>query len=141
MAFQGLLAVVFEEEFRIVKTGTEDFFVAVLDVFKGLGAAVTNGQEVRHEGAVFVSDRVVSLMVTHRGDDGRYRELQEFIIDPAIERSRVFDEVVDLFQEVCIVPDMTAELICNGEKAGTNHFAAFILINDDKGLTHGFLVG
>lgn len=141
MAFQGLLAVVFEEEFRIVKTSTKDFFVAVLDVFEGLGAAVTNSQEVRHEGAVFVSDRVVSLMVTHRGDNGRYRELQEFIIDPAIERSRVFDEVVDLFQEVCIVPDMAAEFFCNGEKAGTNHFAAFILINDDKGVTHGLLVG
>lgn len=141
VAFQGLLAVVFEEEFRIVKTGTEDFFVAVLNVFEGFRSAVTNSQEVRHERAVFVSDRVVSLMVTHRGNNGWYRELQEFIIDPAIERSRVFDEVVDLFQEVCIVPDVAAELVCNGEKAGANHFAAFILINDDKGFPHGLLVG
>lgn len=141
MAFQCLLAVVFEEEFRIVETGAEDFFVAVLDVFKGLGAAVSNGQEVRHEGAVFVSDRVISLVVTHRGNDGGNRELQEFIIDPAIERGRVFDEVVDFFQKVCIVPDVAAELVCDGEKAGANHFAAFILIDDDKGVTHGFLVG
>ena len=114
MAFQCLLAVVFEEEFRIVETGAEDFFVAVLDVFKGLGAAVSNGGN---------------------------RELQEFIIDPAIERGRVFDEVVDFFQKVCIVPDVAAELVCDGEKAGANHFAAFILIDDDKGVTHGFLVG
>ena len=39
------------------------------------------------------------------------------------------------------MPDVTAELVCNGEKAGTNHFAAFILIDDDKGFPHGLLVG
>lgn len=35
VAFQGLLAVVFEEEFRIVKTGTEDFSLPCW-TFRGL---------------------------------------------------------------------------------------------------------
>ena len=140
MAFQALLPVVFKEKLSVVKAGAENAFIADLYVMDCLCAAVSDGKEVRHQGAVFISDRIVSLMISHRGNDSRYRKLQEFFIDAAIERCRIFNEVVDFFKKVCIVPDIAAQFFRLGKKALADHVAAFILIDNDRCLAHGFLV-
>ena len=113
VTYQRFLAVVFKEEFRIIETGAEYSFIADLHVMNGFGAAIPDGEEIRHEAAIFVSYRVVTLMIPHRSNDCRYRELQEFIIDTAIQRSGVFDEVIDFFQKIFIVPYMAAQFFGN----------------------------
>ena len=141
MAFQALLAVVFKEEFRIVQASAKHLFIAMLYIFQSLGAAISDSQEIWHQRAIFISDRIVSLVVSHRRNHSRYRKLQEFIIDAAVERSRVFDQVVDFFQEVRIVPYMAAQLLSHLEEAFFDELAAFILVYDDESLSHGVLVG
>ena len=140
VAFQCLLPVVFKEEFRIVQTGAEHLFIAVLYVFQGLGAAVSNGEEIGHEAAVFVSYRIVSLVITHRGNHCRYREFQEFIINFAVERSGIFHQIVDFFQKVCIVPYMAPQFFCGFQKSLFNQVPSFILVHNDEGLSHSFLI-
>ena len=140
MTFQCLLPVVFKEEFRIIQTGPQYLFIAMLHVFQGLGAAVSHSQEIGHEASVFLPYRIVPLMVTHGGNHSRYRQLQEFIINSAVKRRGVFHQVVDFFEKICIVPYMAAQLFCCFQKAFFNHVPSFILVHNNEGLSHGFLI-
>ena len=140
VAFQYFLPVVFKEEFSIVQTGTKHLFIAVLYVFQCFGAAVSDGEEIGHKAAVFVPYRIVSLMVTHGSNHSRYGELQEFIVDSAVERSGILHQVVDFFQKIRIVPYMAAQFFRCFQKTFFNHVPSFVLIYDDEGFSHGFLV-
>ena len=140
MRFEGFLPVVVKEEFRVVQPGAEHALVADLHVFEGFRAAVPHGEEIGHEAAVFGVHRIVALVVAHGGDDGRRGELHEVRVDASVKRRGVFHDVVDFFEEVRIRPDFAAELGRGIEEALPDHFAAFVLIDDDEGAAHGFFI-
>lgn len=140
VAFQRFLPVIFEEELCIVQTGPENSFVADLYIPDGPGSAVPHSEEVRHEGAVFILHRIVSLMISHGRNHCRYGQLQEFFINASVQGGRVFYQIIDFLQQICIVAYLSVKLLRNLQKTIPDQFPSFILVDNDIRLSHVFLI-
>ena len=103
-----MFLIFFKEELGVVETGPKDAFVAVLDRFQVVVVAVADGQEEVHELAFSIAHGEIPLVVLHRRNDGRFRELQIIFIEFTAESRRIFDEVNDFFQEVVVHDDRPA---------------------------------
>ena len=106
-----MLLVFFKEELGVVEAGPEHPFVAVLHRFQMVVVAVANRQEQVHELAVLVAHGEIPLMILHRRDDRRFRQLQVIFVKFAAQGRRIFDEENDFFQQIVVHDDRAAFFI------------------------------
>ena len=140
MAFQRFPAVAVKEEFRVIKTSSENTFISNLYIADRPVSSVPDRQKIRHKRAVLLSDGIVPLMVTHGSHHRRHGKIKKFFINAAIERRRILHQIIDFFQEIRIVPDLPPQLLCCLLQPRGNQGASFVLIRNDERLPHRFLI-
>ena len=111
MFFQRFLAVIVEEEFGVIQTGTKNTFIPHSDVVESLCSPVSYGQEIRKQASIFFVQRIIALMITHRGNYGRYRKLKEFFINLSIQCGWIFDDEINFFEKSRVVPEFASQFV------------------------------
>ena len=140
MLFQRLLAILIEEELRILQTRLQYALIAVLDNFQIIAAAIPHGDEQREQRPLRRLDREIALMVAHRRNHGLCRKLQIFLLEFAAKRGGIFHQIEHFFQKVfCDFRDSAILLGCL-LNLFADHGLALFLIHDDELLLASLLV-
>ena len=79
-------------------------------------------------------------MVLHRRNNRCVRQFQVAVGEATTKSSRVFNEEVDFFQQIVVMNDSGIMFLSQGFQLFGNHGTAFILVNDNEVIFHGFNV-
>ena len=132
MSVKRFSPVLVEEKLRVLKSGFQNAFVAVLNDVDIIFAAVANRDEKRHQSSADSLYGEIALVVAHGSYHGFGGQFQIFFLERTRKCRRIFDKIQNLFQQV-------VGNFCNAAFRRGNffnlrgyHFAAFVLVDDNE---------
>lgn len=96
------------EELGIRQAGAKHLLVALHDLIQSGRIAIPDGDEERLQLPLRIQYREVTLMLAHRRNQHILRNVQERLVECAVQHGRVLDQEQHLFQQIVLDGDMPA---------------------------------